>query len=243
MNIITLLSKHRKRTVIVFAILIALTFSVYYFHWFGIGLSEQEKAQRQVAAAVASVGKLMLVPQGTPILATVQDAQTLKTQQRFFANAQNGDQLLIFPESRQAVIYSPSRGLIINAGPVEYPDNSTSKSSTEVTTTATPTVPVSKSAQTVTVEVRNGSGKNGYGASIAKIIRSDPSFSVISVTDAKSVNHTSDLIIDIAKKSEERDAINILANELGATIISNLPKSEAPSKADVVVILGSNITP
>lgn len=84
----------------------------------------EEKAQEELAVAVAAVGELMILPEGDePVLATVTNAESLTKQQAFFSGSVNGDQLLLFPKNMKAVIYSPSRGKIINAGPIEQQAN------------------------------------------------------------------------------------------------------------------------
>jgi hypothetical protein len=61
------------------------------------------------------VGSLMVLPEEAPTIATVEDPATLSAEP-FFARAQTGDRVLIFPESRLAVLYRESQHLIINAG-------------------------------------------------------------------------------------------------------------------------------
>ena len=51
-------------------------------------------------------------------MATVVNADALKVEQPFYRNVVNGDRVLIFGESQQAIIYSPSRDMIVNMGPV-----------------------------------------------------------------------------------------------------------------------------
>jgi uncharacterized protein HemX len=63
------------------------------------------------------VGKLMQLPNETPTIATVSDASKLKAQ-AFFADAKNGDKLLIFTQAKKAVIYRESENKIINSGPI-----------------------------------------------------------------------------------------------------------------------------
>jgi uncharacterized protein HemX len=59
------------------------------------------------------VGKLAALPVGeTPTIATVNDASKLKTQ-AFFANAKNGDKVLIFSKSGKAILYRPSTNQIV----------------------------------------------------------------------------------------------------------------------------------
>lgn len=64
---------------------------------------------------LAEVGTLMVLPEETPTIATVEDPATLSTEP-FFARAETGDRVLIFPESRLAVLYRESQHIIVNAG-------------------------------------------------------------------------------------------------------------------------------
>ena len=63
------------------------------------------------------VGKLIQLPDEEATVATVEDASKLADQE-FFANALNGDKVLIFTESKKAVLYRPSTNMVINSGPV-----------------------------------------------------------------------------------------------------------------------------
>ncbi len=228
----------------VLVIIIVSTSSAFYFHWFNLGLSKQEIQQRQIEAVVSSIGKLMIVPKGTPVLATVKDIAKLKQQQAFFRNAENGDDLVIFPQSNMAVIYSPSRNLIINVGPIRYPKTSTAVKTSAQTSDRTglqnkhPVVAVAKKGQ-ITIDVRNGSGKTGIAGSIAQTLKGNALYFIEKVGDAGNQNYKKNLVIDLAKKSGETSSIDSLAKSLNATIISGLPYGEKPSSADVVVILGS----
>lgn len=206
--------------------------------------SSEERAQAELAAVVAALGELMFVPSGEPLLATVQDAEALKSQQPFFQNAVNGDQLLMFPESAQAVLYSPSRGIIVNVGPIRYDDTSAAQKSSVLNTT---TQELSKTASSeavsapVTVEVRNGSGIDGQGALIAGRIEasSEYPYSITAVTDAHTADYTKTVIVDMTRDAKNGGAIQALAKLTGATAIEDLPGGEAASSADVIIILGN----
>ncbi len=87
-----------------------------YFPW----ASEDERQAASLSTALDAVKQLMIVPDEKPFLIEVTDAKAVKQQQAFFQNAETGDQLLIFPTSRQAVVYSPTKNLIVNVGPIEY---------------------------------------------------------------------------------------------------------------------------
>ncbi len=57
-----------------------------------------------------------------PLIATVVDPETLVAEQSFYAGVQKDDVVLIFSESRRAIIYSPARDIVVNMGPVVVND-------------------------------------------------------------------------------------------------------------------------
>jgi hypothetical protein len=70
-------------------------------------------------AVLQAVANLMILPaEPEPIIALVADAERLRTEQAFYRGAENGDMLLVFPQSRQAVVYRPSSNKIVNVGPL-----------------------------------------------------------------------------------------------------------------------------
>lgn len=64
-----------------------------------------------------TIGRLMVIPNEEPIIATINEAELLIKEQPFYAGVSNGDKLVIFPKSQKAVIYSPSKNIIVNSGP------------------------------------------------------------------------------------------------------------------------------
>ncbi len=78
----------------------------------------QEVAQAEQEKLISAVGSLTDLPSGeSPTIATVSDASKLKSQV-FFANAQNGDKVLIYTRAKRAILYRPSVNKIIEIGPV-----------------------------------------------------------------------------------------------------------------------------
>lgn len=109
--------KNKVISLVMLAVIVLGSYGVYekFFN-----LSDEKRAQKELATAVAAAGQLMILPEGDePVLATVTDAEALIAQQAFFAGSIDGDHLLLFPRSLKAIIYSPSRNKIINAGPIE----------------------------------------------------------------------------------------------------------------------------
>lgn len=75
--------------------------------------SGSSAGQTETEQLVDKVGKLVDLPTGeTPTIATVNNAAKLKTQ-TFFANAQDGDKVIIYSKAARAILYRPSNNKII----------------------------------------------------------------------------------------------------------------------------------
>lgn len=98
-------------------------------------------AQQQNQDLISSIGKLTVLPSGeTPTIATVTDITKLKDQP-FFANAKNGDKVLIYTSAKKAYLYRPSTNKLINIAPVNIGNNQTGTTSTSSQTKTTTTKP------------------------------------------------------------------------------------------------------
>ena len=82
-----------------------------------------EVEQKEIEKIVMLVSKLIILPAGAPNLATIQDAETLSVQQPFFKDAENGDKILIYKD--KAIIFSPTKNMLVNVGPVYSKDTQT----------------------------------------------------------------------------------------------------------------------
>jgi mRNA degradation ribonuclease J1/J2 len=100
-----------------------------------------QASQEEIKEVLDEVKKLMIVPEEQPVMAKIDNADELKKQQAFFAGATNGDVVLIFPQAVKAVIYSPSRHLIVNSGPIQTQNTPTGTATTPETTTDTKAAP------------------------------------------------------------------------------------------------------
>ena len=105
----------KKKIIILLVIIVALVAGGWYY------LSKRNAdpavvAQAELDDTIAAVGRLMILPEGdTPTLATVSDPEQLKGQP-FFANAEVGDRVLVYPATKKVILYSPSRNKIIEVG-------------------------------------------------------------------------------------------------------------------------------
>lgn len=96
---------------------------------------QQRFQEKEIAHVVHKIGKHMILPEGTlPTMATISDVTTLKQEQAFFRNAQNGDQILVYVEDQKAIIYRPSEDLIVNVGPISAPGEQQTQTSATTTT-------------------------------------------------------------------------------------------------------------
>ena len=88
---------------------------------------QQAKIDEEVKSTVNRVSQLMLLSADeTPQVAAINDAESLAKTQAFFANAKNGDQILIYLKDQKAIIYRPSENKIINVGPIVTDNSGTS---------------------------------------------------------------------------------------------------------------------
>lgn len=93
---------------------------------------------KEARQLVGQVGKLMILPTSEePTVATVTDLAKLKDQP-FFAQAQNGDKVLIYTQTKKAVLYRPSAHKIIDVAPINIGDTATASAET-ITPTSVPT--------------------------------------------------------------------------------------------------------
>ncbi len=110
-------------------------------HFYGSSTTSQSAVtaqtdQAQMAALIAKVGKLVILPTGEqPVIATINDASSLIKQQAFYTGAIDGDVVLVYQKAAKAIVYSPSRNMIVNVGPVIMQNPATSTAATATSTT------------------------------------------------------------------------------------------------------------
>lgn len=127
-----------KKSLIVLGIVLLLVGyagAFYYFNQYKqLTKDPSAVAKKETASLVSTVGKLILLPiDESPAIATVQDKEKLSSEP-FFANAENGDKVLIYYVAKKAFLYRPSTNKIIEAAPL-----STQNTAVPTTTTTTKT--------------------------------------------------------------------------------------------------------
>ena len=202
----------------------------------------QRQAQQQLAAAeqqlksseqtktsagddqqlLAAVGQLIVLPTDEqPTIATVQDLSKLQGQP-FFANAEIGDKVLIYSTAKKAILYRPSTNQIIELAPLNTDSGSSTASST---------------SQTLSVEIRNGTGKSGQAGEFKTMLAGQVGFSVVKVGNAKTTYPKTEIFI--ANPNASLTLVSNLQQLSNGDIITTLPAGEGKTSADVLLILGT----
>ena len=69
-------------------------------------------ADQEARELIGKIGEHMTLPSEKPTVATVEDTKKL-TGQAFFKQARNGDKVLMYTQSKKAILYRPSTDKII----------------------------------------------------------------------------------------------------------------------------------
>ena len=227
-----MLNKLWVKILILVVLVGAIGFGGYYYNQY-IRISGDAQA-REMKQLVASVGRLMLLPDEIPTVATVQDITKLSNQ-RFFRNAQNGDKVLIYPLASKAILYRPKLGKIVEVASVlPTGDQPVAKSSS--------TQLVQAQAQVVSgqmsVVLMNGTTSLGLTSKMEKLITDKvPEVDIASKDTASRTDYQQTIIVDLSGKYKQR--INDLASLLGAKV-AQLPSGEARPNSDVLIIFGKS---
>ncbi len=113
----------KKNIVVAVLVILLLGAVVLIISLMGKATPEEDQV-KELQRTVKSVSRLMILPETEqPTLATVSDVSKLKDQ-AFFANAKTGDKVLIYPNSRKAILYSPSLDKIVEVSSLNLSPNS-----------------------------------------------------------------------------------------------------------------------
>ncbi|MEK7606371.1 MAG: hypothetical protein AAB458_02145 [Patescibacteria group bacterium] len=111
------MNRAAKIIVILFILLIGAVGSTYYFYkkYTEAQITgNQGTSEEEVQALVEKIGRLVVLPEGEiPTVATVADPSTL-ADQPFFADAQEGDKVLVYQIAQKAVLYNPTLDKVVN---------------------------------------------------------------------------------------------------------------------------------
>lgn len=208
---------------IVAIIVIAALSAFFYTRW------THNRGQQSNAQLLKQIGKLIELPKDeSPTIAVVSDVSKLQDQ-AFFANAQNGDSVLVYSLAKKAILFRRSANKVIEVATIE-----SSASVTPVETKAAE--PAEEKPAVVKVAVLNGTKIAGYAATTAtKIQQSVENTQVILKTNANK-DYTNTIVVDLRGNLQDvaSSISSVVAGETGS-----LPEGETVSSdADILVILG-----
>jgi hypothetical protein len=116
-----LFGKTYIRIILIIIVLAAIAFPVYFYIQSKSVNKKQQSEQvfgNQTDLLLEKVSAFIELPKDeSPAIATVSDKSKLESQ-AFFANAQNGDKVLIYAKAKKAILYRPSTNKVIEMAPV-----------------------------------------------------------------------------------------------------------------------------
>lgn len=126
-------SKRRFKIVITLILLALISGGIYGYFKYNSKASSEKRAQAETIRLVKEVRKIMILPEtDVPAVFDIQDPVLLTSQQAFFAGAEKGDKLLVYPQLGKAIVYSPKRKMIVNVGPVTFDQTKPATTSTSL---------------------------------------------------------------------------------------------------------------
>lgn len=231
-------SKYFLRSLTIIVVIVTGVTSLYFYSQYQNSKqllnNSNQTVNQQTEELKKKVGNLIELPVGEePTIATVSDVTKLKGQ-AFFANAKNGDKVLIYQKAKEAILYRPSINKLILAAaynPAQSPQTS------QAIPSATPTPAIA--VKTYKVVIYNGTLILGFAASTQKDLASKTTkFQVIDTGDAAKSGYTQTLVVDAtgSNKSAAAELAGLVSGKVG-----ELPSGEKlPTGTDFLVILGSN---
>ncbi|OHB08971.1 MAG: hypothetical protein A3G46_00325 [Candidatus Zambryskibacteria bacterium RIFCSPLOWO2_12_FULL_39_16] len=90
----------------------------FYFKAENIQIGSQTATANEAQKIIEEVSKLIVLPNDEiPTMATIQDPTKLRSQP-FFANAKEGDKVLIYTKAGKAILYDPVKKIIVEVAPL-----------------------------------------------------------------------------------------------------------------------------
>lgn len=171
-------------------------------------------------------------PSEDPTVATVQQADLLRQQNpAFYRDVQNGDRLIVW--SDRAVLYSPSRDLVLSAMVVP----TTAEGSASGTPAAAVAPAPGPSVKELNYEIRNGTGKVGATKALVDKLKQN-GYPTATVANAAKTYLTT-TIVKLTDKAKSASDADVLPALVGGSF-GELPAGEKASKADILIILGTD---
>ena len=204
-------------------VILVLVLAVYAILWqTGIietlKIARQIQQQQQLSAEdqeiLEELKQIMLLPEDTkPTMAVITDVQALRENQPdFFANAENGHRLIIYPT--MAIVYDAQANKIIKVGPVNFNQSA---------------------LQQVNVALYNGSNNDARLNEFEEKLKNTFNNAEITVRENAVGTYDNTLVIDLTGENQNIEAV---AEALGGQVSELPPGETAPEGAAILVIVG-----
>jgi hypothetical protein len=179
------------------------------------------------------IGTLMELPAGIPAVAEITEREKLQDQ-NFFANAQNGDKILLYIQSKKIILYRPSSNEVIGTTALLAESAAeTEMRIAEACAAKNVSKPAEKIANKVAVDVLNGTEIKGLAKEMADKLSGMENVELAKIGNAQKNTYTKILVVDLSGKNEI--AAKIIAEKLGGEA-GSLPAGENKGTADILVI-------
>jgi multidrug efflux pump subunit AcrB len=191
-----------------------------------------QAAAAEVEQVVRAVGSLILLPEGVPTVATVTD-KTQLAGQPFFAKAEDGDKVLLYPDAQRAYLYRPSTRKLVDVAVLNL----------ENTQGTAPVAPASETAEEPAqpkpvIALYNGTTTAGLTTRFAANKLPEDTYGSITIKqNASRTDYTTSIVVDLTNGQDPR--AEQIAKDIGLPI-QELPLGEIAPNADVLIILGSD---
>lgn len=203
----------------------------------------------EIEKLVDEVGEKIVLPIGEPpTIATVTDVEKLLGQP-FFRNAKNGDKVMIFSSTKEAILYRPSikkiitTTLINDTGISPAPSTNPAQALTTpgVSTTLTPPPQATPKVPKIKVTVLNSTKEAGLAKRGALLLDKEK-FEVVSTTNAQGEYEVTTISTVSKNKIDASVKKDVASNFSKVKVIeSSLPADETtPTGVELVIILGSD---
>lgn len=222
----------RKKTVgfllIIVLILLTIVLGIFlYMKYQGGSFSSSNSGQvssvKENEDLLKKIGKLIILPNGNPDIATVADVNQLSNQ-TIFRNAKNGDKILIYKDAKRAIVYRPSENIIVEVGSI-------------ILDSATPSASIDSDEpeKQVSLAIYNATTTPGYAGRIGNELSTK--FSNLEIIDTSNAvgDYETTIVIDLS--GENSNIADALAQELGGEV-DTLPEGEEEPDSDILIILG-----
>ncbi len=222
-----------KRLLIVGAIILLLgasASSVYFYFQWKKAIQEPNRVTEEEISSITKVlaQSIELPIDEEPTMATVVDKEKLQDQD-FFANAENGDKVLIYANARKAILYRPSSKKIIEVAPVYFDQNQEPQPTAEGDSAVT-------APATIRVAYFNGSGIAGRAAQVETSMKEWFKNTVTVALKNSTGRYTTTRVVDLSGKmaTEATEIANRLSGQVG-----DLPSGEERPDADILILIGN----